>query len=419
MEFCGKATKAKEEQSHAQVKEAFNLAYTEHQMELLTENKGDVKKVATTGIVKLAETTTQNTEVKSFWDFLLEKEYINDQSIVKIEKLLGNKTALGNGSGTTDVYKVEKSDNDKYTVTYYFNETNTLMIWSQDQAQKEEGGDTPTPPESDIIVNAGDISVSEKKDDFYGATVTNYACTNSEGVNAWKIFYASETNIYLIADNYIPYNYIPKGKDGTALTKGGSDYKVIFTPLNTSSYKGSADITDAKMKELNHDYFSKNYTSTNLNMKTTAYMLDTTVWSAFAGNGADYAIGGPTIELLLLSYNQKHSSNYQARASSKAGYELSKDGGTNWANSQSGMLDKTDRLYVSETSTSKATGMWLASPTATDSEYGLCASNGGFVGSNGLTLSVHGLRPIVCLNTNVRLKKTGDMLYEMQLSVEN
>lgn len=66
MEFCGKATKAKEEQSHAQVKEAFNLAYTEHQMELLTENKGDVKKVATTGIVKLAETTTQNTEVKSF-----------------------------------------------------------------------------------------------------------------------------------------------------------------------------------------------------------------------------------------------------------------------------------------------------------------------------------------------------------------
>lgn len=419
MEFCGKATKAKEEQSHAQVKEAFNLAYTEHQMELLTENKGDVKKVATTGIVKLAETTTQNTEVKSFWDFLLEKEYINNQSIVQIEKLLGNKTALGNGSGTTDVYKVEEGDDGKYTVTYYFNENNMLMIWSQDQVQKEEGGDTPTPPESDIIVNAKDISASEKKYDFYGATVTNYACTNSEGVNAWKIFYASETNIYLIADNYISYSYIPKGKDGTALTKGGSDYKVIFTPLNTSSYKGSADITDARMKALNSDYFSKNYTSTNLNMKTAAYMLDTTVWSAFAGNGADYAIGGPTIELLLLSYNQKHDSNYKARAKNNVGYELSKDGGTTWANSQSGMLDKTDSLYVSETSTSKATGMWLASPTATDSEYGLCASNGGFVGSNGLTLSVHGLRPIVCLNTNVNLKKTGNMLYEMQLSVEN
>ncbi len=388
-------------------------------MELLTENKGDVKKVATTGIVKLAETTTQNTEVKSFWDFLLEKEYINNQSIVQIEKLLGNKTALGNGSGTTDVYKVEEGDDGKYTVTYYFNENNMLMIWSQDQVQKEEGGDTPTPPESDIIVNAKDISASEKKYDFYGATVTNYACTNSEGVNAWKIFYASETNIYLIADNYISYSYIPKGKDGTALTKGGSDYKVIFTPLNTSSYKGSADITDARMKALNSDYFSKNYTSTNLNMKTAAYMLDTTVWSAFAGNGADYAIGGPTIELLLLSYNQKHDSNYKARAKNNVGYELSKDGGTTWANSQSGMLDKTDSLYVSETSTSKATGMWLASPTATDSEYGLCASNGGFVGSNGLTLSVHGLRPIVCLNTNVNLKKTGNMLYEMQLSVEN
>ena len=38
-------------------------------------------------------------------------------------------------------------------------------------------------------------------------------------------------------------------------------------------------------------------------MKAVAYMLDTNTWSVYAGDKADYAIGGPTIELFFKSYD--------------------------------------------------------------------------------------------------------------------
>ena len=59
-------------------------------------------------------------------------------------------------------------------------------------------------------------------------------------------------------------------------------------------------------------------------MKSVAYMLDINAWSKFAVSGkADYAIGGPTVELLFRSYNQKYSgTNYVAEATSNTGYKV-------------------------------------------------------------------------------------------------
>lgn len=34
-------------------------------------------------------------------------------------------------------------------------------------------------------------------------------------------------------------------------------------------------------------------------MQAVAYMLDTEVWSVYKGEKADYAIGGPTIEMVM------------------------------------------------------------------------------------------------------------------------
>ena len=62
-------------------------------------------------------------------------------------------------------------------------------------------------------VTAKDISSNPKL--YYGKTVTNYLCAsnysaeNSNGVRAWKIFYADDKNIYLIADDYIHSELMP------------------------------------------------------------------------------------------------------------------------------------------------------------------------------------------------------------------
>ncbi len=103
---------------------------------------------------------------------------------------------------------------------------------------------------------AADIAnaTQEEKQSIYGATVTGYTCTNSAGVNNWKIFYADNKNIYLIADDYIKYDYCP----GTSKHKiyKITDYELALDNV-IGDYKGSESITDEDVKALNSDYFSK------------------------------------------------------------------------------------------------------------------------------------------------------------------
>ncbi len=224
-----------------------------------------------------------------------------------------------------------------------------------------------TPPEKTEIT-AEDIANSSDKSEFYGATVTGYTCPNEEGVEAWKLFYADENNIYLITSSYIESQFLPDGRNGSKLICGSRanndlDHCYVMSMENVvSDYSGSSDITDVRIKALNNEYFSKGYTSTNVNMKAVAFMLDTNVWSSFAGSMADFAVGGPSIELLLKSYSEKYQVDYGIvfRENDDRGPFLIRDKsdltGTamieNWLNSS-------DSLYC--TTKGVASAMWISS----------------------------------------------------------
>ena len=66
-------------------------------------------------------------------------------------------------------------------------------------------------------------------------------------------------------------------------------------------------------------------------MKAVAYRVDTDVWNVYRADKAEYAIGGPTVEMLMESYSKKMGVDYQAKATNVKGYQISKDGGANWA----------------------------------------------------------------------------------------
>ena len=215
----------------------------------------------------------------------------------------------------------------------------------------------------EIPLNAVKIAMNSR--DYYdGKSITNYS---ANGVDKWKIFYSDGSNVYIIASDYVDVSKLPTTSVGHKPENTNSSYPKA-APFNNiiNDYAGSSNITNEKIKALNNDYFSKGYTSANNNMKAVAYMLDTGIWSSFKTEKAEYAIGGPTVEMLMASYNQKYASkgiDYRARASSATGYEISKDGGTNWSTSYSGMLSTSDSLYVI-TSQTNAYGMWLASHSA-------------------------------------------------------
>jgi len=143
-------------------------------------------------------------------------------------------------------------------------------------------------------------------------------------------------------------------------------------------------------------------------------MLDTTAWSTFKDKNekADYVIGGPTIEMLMKSYSQKHNVQYKAEAvndTGHEGYKISKDNGANWKTYYPGMLSIRDSLYVLPESKG-ARGMWVASPSAYNTDLVVLVNYSGDVSSaySNYTGNDYGFRPLVCLKSSVQLQESGD-----------
>lgn len=133
-----KATESKNKQADGTVEEAIALLWNEYQMEIKSSNSEGIKKstkIASTKIIKIQgeEVNYLAITATSFWDFLLtDKQVINDNGIVNVEKLTGQTLDRGNGTGTSDVYKIEKQES-TYVLKYYENETSSETIWQVEE----------------------------------------------------------------------------------------------------------------------------------------------------------------------------------------------------------------------------------------------------------------------------------------------
>lgn len=257
--------------------------------------------------------------------------------------------------------------------------------------------------------------VYENPTEYYGKSITNYS---ANGVEDWKIFYSDGSNVYIITSDYIDPVKLPE-KDGAKPDQGNATKYPKAARFNNilGKYSGSANITDEKMKAFNSDYFKERakaetgetyvFSSTNNNMKAVAYMLDKDIWSDFANRTvAEYAVGGPSVEMLLKSYCGKVPEKkdlYKTQASSATGYQVSNNGGTSYANGISGMLSRNENLYVLPQDKG-ANAMWLASPSAGgDNNVMLTRYDGYVFGYYYSDISI-GFRPLVCLNSDIQLE---------------
>lgn len=244
----------------------------------------------------------------------------------------------------------------------------------------------------------------ENPTEYYGKSITNYT---ANGISDWRIFYSDGSNIYIITSGYVDPAKLPS-KDGAKPANADSSYPkaAIFNNILTK-YSGSANITDEKMKAFNSDYFEKEYTSTNNNMKAVAYMLDKEIWSTLYADSsvAEYAVGGPSVEMTLKSYSEKKNVDYRAKAVSATGYQISNDAGKEdtWADFYSRMLNTNETLYVLPQS-SGANAMWLASPSAYSGNTVIGVGYSGAVYNYSYSNTTAGFRPLVCLNSNIQLE---------------
>ena len=216
----------------------------------------------------------------------------------------------------------------------------------------------------------------------YGDKVDGYISQKEkdEGINLiWRIFYDDSNYVYLISSKSDGSNTV----DSCQLNQYLGTYN-----------KGSSDI-NANLRFLNQQWFNivKDAPSTNDNAKAVAYLMDQNVWDEYkdeAGN-ATYAIGGPTLELFMNSYNKTSIANsieHQIEITDCTSTGYSENTSSGWLSTEfnNGIYNNGSSSY-----------WWLASPSGTSSSsvFRVSGGNGGLY-NYGVNDS-YGLRPIVII----------------------
>ena len=233
-------------------------------------------------------------------------------------------------NGTAGITSVEYTDTSNNNVVVA--NTNTLSVGThiiKCTVTKETGATANATKTIVVEVDGNASEIANNPNEHYGGYVTNYTTPSGDPNVKWRIFYADESNIYLIASDYIHYDYAPTSANYT-LYKNSTDYKLSFNNVY-QDYTGSVSITDTRIKKWIQKYLAVAPSSTNTNIRAVAFMLDETRWSAKYANSnyAEYAIGGPTLEMFVASYNKTHPEKPMYCSANSTGYYISwTNGGT-------------------------------------------------------------------------------------------
>ena len=313
---------------------------------------------------------------------------------VAIATLNGNDNIIKNAN--TAVGKYNEKANEEQGVL------NTLEEKLKEYTEKKEDKN-----EENNKITAAEVA----SDASYIGKYVNYTTPSGDPDVQWRIFYADNSNIYLIASDYLKFDYVPtKTTNGTEYTMyKNSDYKLSFNNMY-QEYTGSADITDARITKW-MKWVGQYPSSTNINIRSVAYMLDSNIWNAkYKNSYAEYVLGGPTIEMFCASYKATHPSRYiECESYTTNGYRVKWSDGS-YSIYVSGLsISELENLYVIS-DTTNASAYWLASPTVGFSGDGnlLDVYYNGYVNYDHFANSNPGLRALVCLKSNVQLVPNGN-----------
>ena len=260
-------------------------------------------------------------------------------------------------------------------------------------------------------------------EEYYGKEV-NY--TSANGQNDWKIFHSDGTNIYLITGNYVKVtgsdNATIDTKKLNANTKmqivsGAQNYRVQWNSSNLPSFSTDVSTEVISKFKINTSVFNINNYKSNANAQCVSTLLDTNNWTGYidtSKSSGQYAIGGPTVELWMESWNRRYpsaSDQLYCNNSNSYGYYVGTESNPkNYGSNTTGKKGEGGELYFANNHSALTDGdntvnyYYLASPSAYSTNRVLGASYDGYVGRTIYDYYYGGLRPVVCLQSNITLK---------------
>ena len=116
--------------------------------------------------------------------------------------------------------------------------------------------------------------------------------------NDWRVFYEENNMTYLIAADYMLSDKIPS-ETGMETNK---TYNAWWDSFKSS---GATNISNEIVSKYKLSWWYDNSESTNKNAKATADLLNPSLWSDLAIYDGIEAIGAPTLEMFIASWNVK------------------------------------------------------------------------------------------------------------------
>ena len=338
---------------------------------------------ATNAVDKHREATAEE-EIAMAWASC-EADYwsawANNSSVSKKDFFEGNNGNKGlasylNGIGTVTSFSY--SDEGESEISY---KSNTSASSTAAEYIIDENGK---------VSAEGNGNAEEIKNDnsSIGAKVNYTPGDTSIYSGEWQILYADSSNVYII-------------------TKGALTASNLTTPATGSTYAGTSDfetLDTTKFPAVNDGWLNKIYgtewTSSNPNMKATEYLLDSTVekWAGLKSNKAKWVIGGPTLEMLVASYNAVNTSSPVTIGDlNEYGYPQTIG---------SGLTNTDSRPW------NHGTNYWLACPSRADYIVRFVNADSARVYNNYYYIS-YAFRPVVCLKSSVKLTKNASGAYDI------
>ena len=338
------------------------------------------------------------------------EEWVTNQGIDKStfftkEKL--NANLGGKGTVTTVTYNETEDSTLKYASTDG-NLVYDMKISSTGQVSivgEPTVSDTPVTPDVPVTPEApsGETLLSQITSANYGDKVIYTA----NGVSDWKILYKDTTNVYIVASDYLAHggdSDTSKIVSGTGMTKADT-YRACWYSIpasaNTTNHVAKFSPVTAETKAWTGNY------STYPNGKCVSTLLDTTLWSAYAsGVGGESAIGSPTLNMFVASWNEKYPSDkiYCNKDSANGYYFGTSSAPKTYGEDLSGKTGYGNTLYYPyQSATSDSCyGYWLASPSAYNASGVMRVRCGGYVDFNDYNNYSYGVRPVVSLSSSIK-----------------
>lgn len=116
--------------------------------------------------------------------------------------------------------------------------------------------------------------------------------------NDWRVFYEEKDTTYLIAADYMLSSKVPS----VTGIETSNPYNVWWDSFKSSE---ASDISKNVVNKYKLSWWNDNSESTNKNAKATADLLNPSLWSDFAIYEGIEAVGAPTLEMFIESWNAK------------------------------------------------------------------------------------------------------------------